>query len=136
MESRHSSALSSLGSCMWLRTKKWGTGMSQVLKYSTGVSRSTKRKERTIMPSSPGTSSGCPWTGVAHDNREGAAPIESAAVDICFRKLRLEFIAFERLRTPPVCKVTMIQFSTAGPEKESAKLNRSEEHTSELQSPM
>src|ERR1035438_9183442 len=64
---RQSSALSVLGSCMWLRTKKCGTGVSQVLKNSTGVSRSTKRKERTIKPSSPGRSMDPLWAAVAHE---------------------------------------------------------------------
>jgi hypothetical protein len=33
---------------------------------------------------------------LAHDKRDGAAPTESAAPDICFRKRRLEFIAFRQ----------------------------------------
>src|SRR5580658_996184 len=91
MERRQSLASSSLGSCMWLRTKKCGTGVSQVLKYSTGLSRSTKRKERRTMPSSPGNSTD--WSvGSAQVNIEGAAPAASAAAEICLRKLRLEFI--------------------------------------------
>src|ERR1700685_4032245 len=80
---------------MWVRTKKCGTGVSQVLKYSTGVSRSTKRKERTIMPSSPGMSMGTLRLEVAHDKKEGAALAASAAPENCFRKLRREFMVHQ-----------------------------------------
>src|SRR5260370_39094575 len=73
---------------MWIRTKKWGTGVSQVLKYSTGVSRSTKRKERRIMPSSPGKSTDC-GCGSAQDKMEGDAAASTAA-EICLTNLRLE----------------------------------------------
>jgi hypothetical protein len=33
---------------------------------------------------------------LAHDKNEGAAVTASAAPDICFRKYRLEFIAFQQ----------------------------------------
>jgi hypothetical protein len=65
------------------------------LKYSTGVSKSIKRKDRTIIPSSPGTVKEV-VCAAAHDPMTGVALIASAALDICFRKLRLEFIAFQR----------------------------------------
>src|SRR5207302_10854047 len=76
---------------MWLRTKKRGTGVSQVLKYSTGVSRSTKRKERRIMPSSPGKSTDC-GCGSAQDKMEGVEPAASTAAEICLTNLRLELM--------------------------------------------
>src|SRR5208337_417537 len=74
-----------------LRTKKCGTGVSQVLKYSTGLSRSTKRNERRIMPSSPGNGTACPC-GRAHVNMKGAVAAANAAPEICLRNSRLEFI--------------------------------------------
>src|SRR5579872_3485819 len=89
---RQVAASSSLGSCMWLRTKKCGTGVSHVLKYSTGVSRSRNREERTIKPFSPGMSMVEFWEA-AHDKRGEIALPASAAAEACFKKLRLEFIA-------------------------------------------
>src|SRR5258708_36173267 len=72
--------------------KKRGTGVSQVLKYPTGLSRSTKRYERRIMPSSPGKSTACCCCARARVRIEGAAPAASAAAENCLRKRRREFM--------------------------------------------
>jgi len=75
---------------MWLRTKKCGTGVSHVLKYSTGLSRSTKRKERRISPSSP--AKGTDWfCGSAQVKVERAAVAARAEAESVLRKSRLEF---------------------------------------------
>jgi len=51
------------------------------------------------MPSSPGTAIDPLWGAVAHEKRDGAVLTANAAPEICFRKLRLEFIAFQRAAT-------------------------------------
>src|SRR5215471_5116755 len=51
---RHSLTSKVLGSCMWLRTKKCSTGVMNEFAYSTGISKSRNRCDRTIIPSLPG----------------------------------------------------------------------------------
>jgi hypothetical protein len=74
-----------------LRTKKCGTGVNQVLKYSTGDSRSRKLIDRTIIPSSSGIAIEpvCP-EDVAHESKLEPPFRPIAAVDRCLRNSRLE----------------------------------------------
>ena len=61
---------------------------------------------------------------VAHDNREGAALAASAALENCFRKLRLEFLTSHQRSAALCCSLLVSvksKVNTAGPEKESAK---------------
>src|ERR1700723_2064267 len=93
-------------------------GVSQVLKYSTGVSRSMKRKERIIMPSSSGKSTDCPC-GRAQVKREGVAAAASAAAEMSLRKSRLEFMVVaptpdssRRERGPSLMGLRSVSFVT------------------------
>src|SRR5882672_6266736 len=86
----HSLASTGNGSNIWFRTKKCGTGVIQSVMNSTGVSRSRKRKERTIKPSFPGTLTAV--CSAAAPKSDGAVNAASAPAEAVFKNARRELI--------------------------------------------
>ena len=96
---RHSFASSMLGSCIWFRTKKCGTGVIQLLKNSGGISKSRNRRDRTIIPSLPATSSleaSLPQVSGLRTLTPAAAPAS------CPMKARLEIISLAPKQSPSI----------------------------------
>src|SRR2546427_5881057 len=88
---RHSAASTVLGSCMWLRTKKCGTGVIHEFRNSIGISTSRKRKERKIIPSLPGIVGTSYWVA-AQLSTGWAAPAAASKKEASLRSSRREII--------------------------------------------